>query len=246
MLWHNTAACVSSHFQLKGPLRGQQCSNAVIHHQSLFIERWVAQVQSVCQGSHYRFTPIHSFIPIKSGGSSSIDKKIYLRQEQGGVGKLAKPRVKTKAAGNEKWSEATNHTAFLTNGYQRVTGSKVEALRTPSPAVCHEGLVEPPMSDPRESTLPPGLSRDTSGPHSTTAATYYVEDGRTDGQAASVLFVCHLLTSFQPRCASPPRWSWDWQAQRERNFVLLVRRKLHNGRRGNLCKLQKLLEGILA
>lgn len=98
---------------------------------------------------HYRFAPIDSFIHIKTGGSSSIDKEIYLRREQGGVGKLAKPRVETKAAGNEKWSEATNLPAFLTNGYQRVMGSKVKALCSAGPAVCHEELVKPPVRDPR-------------------------------------------------------------------------------------------------
>lgn len=94
------------------------------------------------------WTQIHSFIHIKSGGSSSIDKEIYLRREQGGVGKLAKPWVKTKAAGNEKRSEAANHPAFLTNGYQRVTGSKVRPLWMASPAACHEERVEPPACDP--------------------------------------------------------------------------------------------------
>lgn len=207
VLWHNIEACVSLHFKLREPQKGQLCSNTVTRRQSLFIEKWVAQVQSVCEQtlSICSWTQIHSFIHIKSGGSSSIDKEIYLRREQGGVGELAKPWVKTKAAGNEKRSEAANHPAFLTNGYQRVTGSKVRALWMASPAVCHEERVEPPVRDPRESALPPPVTQNTSGPDSTTAAGYYVED---------VSLVCLSSINLIPTSLWPPRWTRDWQAQK--------------------------------
>lgn len=102
MPWHKTEACTFT-------VNPGEVNRVLTHLHAITVSLLKNELHK-CKAfasRHHRFSSTHSFIHIKSGGSSSIDKKIYLRREQGGVGKLAKPRVKTKAAGNEKWSEAT-------------------------------------------------------------------------------------------------------------------------------------------